>query len=81
MVCVGLVSTIAQVIMSATLRYLTGVQSGIIAQLTVPITVLLGIGFLGEHLTVGFMIGATLTVTGVLLAILTAAPRRTGPAL
>jgi drug/metabolite transporter (DMT)-like permease len=78
---VGLVSTIAQVIMSATLRHLTGVQSGIIAQLTVPITVVFGIGFLGERLTAGFLIGATLTVTGVLLAILTAAPRPANPAL
>jgi drug/metabolite transporter (DMT)-like permease len=75
MIGVGLVSTAAQVIMSATLRHLTGVQSGVIAQLTVPITVVLGLAFLGEHLTAGFLVGATLTVAGVLLAIATAAPR------
>jgi drug/metabolite transporter (DMT)-like permease len=73
---IGLVSTIAQVIMSASLRHLTGVQSGIIAQLTVPITVVFGITLLGEHLTFGFLLGATLTVGGVLLAILTAGQRR-----
>ncbi len=80
---IGLVSTAAQVIMSASLLHLTGVQSGIIAQLTVPITVMLGIGLLGEHLTAGFLIGGTLTVSGVLVAILTAGPKRqaTGPAL
>jgi drug/metabolite transporter (DMT)-like permease len=80
---VGLVSTAAQVIMSASLLHLTGVQSGIIAQLTVPITVVLGIAFLGEHLSAGFLIGGTLTVSGVVLAILMAGPRRlaTGPAL
>jgi drug/metabolite transporter (DMT)-like permease len=80
---IGLVSTAAQVIMSASLRHLTGVQSGIIAQLTVPITVMLGVSLLGERLTAGFLIGASLTVTGVMLAILTAAPRRqiSGPAL
>jgi len=72
---IGLVSACAQVIMSASLRHLTGVQSGIIAQLTVPITVLLGIAFLGEHLSSKFLLGGTLTVGGVLLAILTAAPR------
>ena len=72
---VGVVSTAAQVIMSASLRHLTGVQSGIIAQLTVPITVLLGISLLGERLTTVFLLGAALTVSGVLLAILTAAPR------
>jgi drug/metabolite transporter (DMT)-like permease len=72
---IGLVSTAAQVIMSASLRSLTGVQSGIIAQLIVPITVLLGVAFLGEQLTNDFLLGATLTVSGVLLAILTASPR------
>lgn len=72
---VGLVSTIAQVIMSASLRALTGVQSGIIAQLTVPITVVLGVTFLGERLTRDFLMGAALTIGGVVLAILTAAPR------
>jgi drug/metabolite transporter (DMT)-like permease len=72
---IGLVSTAAQVIMSASLRPLTGVQSGIIAQLIVPLTVLLGIVFLDEHLTRDFLIGAALTGGGVLLAILTASPR------
>ncbi len=74
---IGLVSTAAQVIMTASLRHLTGVQSGIIAQLIVPITVVLGIAFLGETLSAGFLVGASLTVTGVLLAILTASPRAT----
>ena len=72
---IGLVSTAAQVIMSASLRSLTGVQSGIIAQLIVPITVVLGVAFLGEQLTSDFLLGAALTVSGVLLAILTASPR------
>lgn len=71
---IGVVSTAAQVIMSASLRHLTGVQSGIIAQLIVPITVLLGITFLDEHLTRDFVLGAALTVSGVLLAILTTSP-------
>ena len=72
---VGLVSTAAQVIMSASLRHLTGVQSGIIAQLIVPLTVILGISLLGETLSPGFLLGASLTVTGVLLAILQASSR------
>ena len=67
--------------MSASLRLLTGVQSGIIAQLTVPLTVLIGIAALGEHLTTSFVVGATLTLAGVLLAIFTAAPPRVEPAL
>jgi drug/metabolite transporter (DMT)-like permease len=76
---VGLVSTAAQVIMSASLRHLTGVQSGIIAQLTVPITVVFGIAFLGETLSAGFLLGAALTVAGVLLTILRASPGQRAP--
>lgn len=72
---VGVVSTAAQVIMSASLRHLTGVQSGIIAQLIVPMTVVLGITLLGESITTGFLAGATLTVAGVVLAIWKATPR------
>jgi DME family drug/metabolite transporter len=71
---VGIVSAGAQVIMSASLRHLTGVQTGIIAQLTVPITVVLGIALLGERLTPAFVLGAALTIAGVLLVIVTAAP-------
>lgn len=72
---VGLVSTGAQVIMSTSLRHLTGAQGGIIAQLTVPITVVLGISLLGESLSVGFLVGAALTIGGVLMAILQAPAR------
>jgi drug/metabolite transporter (DMT)-like permease len=75
---VGAVSTAAQVIMSASLRHLTGVQSGIIAQLIVPMTVVLGITLLGETVSAGFLVGATLTVAGVVLAIWKATPRAPG---
>ena len=79
LVGVAAVSVAAQVIMTESIGHLTGVQSGIIAQLTVPITVLLGIAFLGEHLSSAFLLGGSLTVAGVLLAILTAAPRVRSP--
>ncbi|MBC8133904.1 MAG: EamA family transporter [Deltaproteobacteria bacterium] len=72
---VGLVSTAAQLIMSASFRHLTGAQGGIIAQLTVPITVALGFLLLDETVTGGFLLGAALTLAGVLVAILKAAPR------
>ena len=76
---VGVTSACAQLIMSASLRHLTGVQSGIVAQLTVPITVALGIGWLGERLTATFLLGAAVTVAGVLLVIVTAAPVAAAP--
>ena len=66
----------AQLIMTQALRHLTGVQSGIIAQLTVPMAVALGIVFLGETLTPTFLFGAALTLSGVMLTILSAPARR-----
>jgi drug/metabolite transporter (DMT)-like permease len=71
---VGVVSVGAQVLMTDALRHVTGVQSGTISQLTVPLTVLLGVVFLGEHLTISFIAGAALTVSGVVLTIRAAAP-------
>jgi drug/metabolite transporter (DMT)-like permease len=76
---VGAVSVGAQVIMTEAIGHLTGVQSGIISQLTVPMTVALGLGFLGESLTASFAAGAALIVGGVVLTIATTARRRPSP--
>jgi drug/metabolite transporter (DMT)-like permease len=72
---VGAASVGAQVIMTEAIGHLTGVQSGIISQLTVPMTVALGLGFLGEALTMSFAVGAALIVAGVVLTIATTARR------
>ena len=67
----------AQLIMTDALGHLTGVQSGIISQSTVPLTVLLGMLWLGERLTVSFVVGAILALSGVGLTIwATAAAQR-----
>jgi drug/metabolite transporter (DMT)-like permease len=68
----------AQLVMTEAIGHLTGVQSGIISQLTVPITVLFGIVFLGEQLTPSFVLGAALIFAGVAFTILATAPRRAG---
>jgi len=74
---VGATGVAAQLIMTDALGHVTGVQSGIISQSTVPLTVLLGIGLLGEHLTASFVVGAVLALSGVGLTIwATAAARR-----
>ena len=53
-------------------------QSGIISQLTVPITVVFGIVFLGEELTPSFLLGAGLILSGVAFTVVATAPRRSG---
>lgn len=72
---VALASVAAQVIMTEAIGHLTGVQSGIISQLTVPMTVAIGMVFLGERLTVSYVVGAALIVSGVTLTILAAGAR------
>jgi drug/metabolite transporter (DMT)-like permease len=70
----------AQLIMTEAIGHLTAVQSGIISQLTVPITVVLGIAFLGERLTPSFLLGAALIFAGVAFTIVATAPRLRGAA-
>lgn len=70
---VGVVSVAAQLIMTHALGHLTGVQGGIIAQLTVPMTIFLGMALFDERLTASFVAGAVLTLSGVMMAIGTAA--------
>ena len=48
---VAAVSVGAQIIMTESIGHLTGVQSGIISQLTVPMTIVLGLLVLDERLT------------------------------
>ena len=71
---VGVVSVAAQVIMTEALGHLSGVQSGIISQSTVPMTIALGLAFLGERLTASFLVGAVLTLSGVVMTIWATAP-------
>jgi drug/metabolite transporter (DMT)-like permease len=72
---VGAVSVGAQVLMTEALGHVSGLQSGIISQLTVPITVTLGFFALGEKPGAAFFAGAALTLAGVLLTIRAASPR------
>ena len=78
---VALTSVAAQVIMTEAIGHLTGVQSGIISQLTVPMTVAVGVLFLGERLTASFLAGAGLIAAGVTLTIVSASARARAQAL
>ena len=76
---VAAVSVGAQVIMTESIGHLTGVQSGIISQLTVPMTIVLGLLFLDERLTASFAGGAALIAAGVVLTIAATAARARPP--
>ena len=65
----------AQLVMTEAIGHLTAVHSGIISQLTVPITVALGIVLLGEQLTPSFLLGAALIFSGVAFTVVATAPR------
>ncbi len=73
---VGILSVIAQLIMTEALEHLTGTTMGIIHQLTVVVAMTCGILFLGERLTVWSAVGSALTVAGVVWTALAAGQGR-----
>lgn len=75
---VATASVAAQLIMTEAIGHLTAVQSGIISQLTVPMTVALGIVLLGEGLSPSFLAGAALILSGVAFTIVATAPPSRG---
>jgi len=77
---VAAASVAAQLIMTEAIGHLTAVQSGIISQLTVPMTVALGILLLGEDLTPSFLAGAALILSGVAFTIVATTPVSRGAA-
>jgi DME family drug/metabolite transporter len=73
---VGVLSVIAQLIMTEALEHLTGTTMGIIHQLTVVVAMALGILFLGERLTTWSAAGSALTIAGVVWTALAAGQGR-----
>lgn len=73
---VGVCSVIAQLLMTYAYRWVTNLQAGVISQLTVVLSILLGAVFLGDRLTVVQSVGSLLTLGGVLGVVwLQATPR------
>jgi len=62
---VGGLSIIAQLLMTWAYRWVTNLQAGILSQLTVVLTLGLGVIFLGDRLTPLQILGSLLTLTGV----------------
>jgi drug/metabolite transporter (DMT)-like permease len=73
---VGVCSVIAQLLMTYAYRWVTNLQAGVISQLTVVLSLLLGAVFLGDRLTAVQTVGSLLTLGGVLGVVwLQATPR------
>lgn len=73
---VGASSVVAQLGMTHAYRWVTNLQAGVLYQLTVVLTILLGAVFLGDRLSALQLLGALLVVGGVLAVVrLQATPR------
>lgn len=70
---VALVSIAAQLLMTSALRWVEAVTAGVFAQLAVIISMICGSLWLNEHLTTMSLIGASLTMIGVLVVIVVSA--------
>lgn len=63
---VGLTSVAAQLLMTYAYRWVTNLQAGVINQLTVVLSMGLGVVFLGDRLTTVQILGSLLALSGVL---------------
>jgi drug/metabolite transporter (DMT)-like permease len=70
---VGVISVVAQLLMTQALEHVTGATMGIIHQLTVVVALMCGVLFLGERLTGWSLVGTFLTVSGVAWTVLSSA--------
>ena len=73
---VGASSIGAQLLMTFAYRWVTNLQAGVIVQLTVVISLVLGVLVLGERLTLLQTVGSALTLAGVLGVVALHAPPR-----
>jgi drug/metabolite transporter (DMT)-like permease len=63
---IGVSSVVAQLLMTWAYRWVTNLQAGVISQLTVVTSMLLGVIFLGDRLAPLQLLGTALTVAGVM---------------
>lgn len=76
LVFIGASSVVAQLLMTWAYRWVTNLQAGVISQLTVVVSMLLGVTFLGDRLTTAQVLGSVLTLGGVIgVAWLQSTPR------
>lgn len=76
LVFVGVSSVVAQLLMTWAYRWVTNLQAGVISQLTVVVSMLLGVVYLGDRLSTAQILGSLLTLGGVIgVAWLQSTPR------
>jgi drug/metabolite transporter (DMT)-like permease len=73
---VGVTSVAAQLLMTHAYRWVTNLQAGVIMQLTVVLSLLLGVAFLGDRLTPLQLLGSALTLAGVIGVVWLQSPPR-----
>lgn len=73
---VGLMSVIAQLLMTYSYRWVTNLQAGVIAQLTVVLTLFFGVAFLGDRLSPLQIFGCLLALSGVVGVVWLQSPPR-----
>jgi drug/metabolite transporter (DMT)-like permease len=73
---VGVTSVGAQLLMTHAYRWVTNLQAGVIMQLTVVLSLLLGVAFLGDRLTPLQLLGSALTLAGVIGVVWLQSPPR-----
>jgi drug/metabolite transporter (DMT)-like permease len=76
LVVVGAASVAAQLLMTYAYRWVTNLQAGVFAQLTVVVTMALGVLLLGERFAPSQLAGAALAIVGVIGVIVPKAPPR-----
>ncbi len=69
LVAVGVCSLLAQLLMTWAFRWVTNLQAGVISELTVVVSILLGAVVLGDRLTLVQSVGSVLTLVGVVGAV------------
>jgi drug/metabolite transporter (DMT)-like permease len=73
---VGVTSVVAQLLMTYAYKWVTNLQAGVVSQLTVVASMLLGVLFLGDRLTAVQVLGSALALGGVIgVAWLQSTPR------
>jgi len=73
---VGIMSVIAQLLMTYSYRWVTNLQAGVINQLTVVLTLFFGVAFLGDRLSPLQMFGCLLALAGVVGVVWLQSPPR-----
>jgi drug/metabolite transporter (DMT)-like permease len=74
LVAVGLASVGAQLLMTYAYRWVTNLQAGVFAQITVVVAMALGVLVLGDRFALSQLVGAALAIAGVLGVIFLEAP-------